>query len=238
MSYVDIAILIIILLSALIGFKRGFTRELVSCVGFIVCLILAYFLKNPVSALMYEHLPFFSFGGIIKGVIVVNILVYEVLAFILVFFGLSLLLKVVQLITNIFEKILTLTIILGIPSKLLGMVLGAIKGTLISFIILFVLALPIFNTNYINESKICKAILNYTPILSQVTDKTKVVFDEFKELKDKYNGSDTNQFNLDALDLFLKYDIIDIDSADKLYLAGKFKLVNNVDEVLQKYRKG
>lgn len=237
MSYVDIAILIIILLSALMGFKRGFTRELVSCVGFIVCLILAYFLKNPVSAFMYEHLPFFAFGGIIKGVIVLNILVYEVLAFLLVLFILSLLLKIVNLITNIFEKILTATIIFGIPSKLLGMILGAIKGTILSFIVVFILSLPIFNTNYLNDSKICKGILNYTPILSQVTNKTKIVFDEFKSLKDKYDGTDTNQFNLDALDLFLKYDIIDIESADKLYNAGKFKLVNNVESVLDKYRK-
>ena len=73
MKIVDIVILIIILLGAVIGFKRGFTRSLVSALGFIVIAILAYFLKNPLSILLYENLPFFKFGGILKGVTVLNI---------------------------------------------------------------------------------------------------------------------------------------------------------------------
>lgn len=238
MSLIDIAILILILFGALIGFKRGFTRELVDCVGLIACLVLAYLFKNPVSMFFYNHLPFFTFGGIIKGVTVLNILVYEVLAFLITFSIFRIILSVIKLVTKVFEGILKATIILGIPSKILGAIIGAIKWVIISYIVLFVLALPIFNTNYINESKICSKLLNYTPILSNITDKTLTVFNEFSLLKDKYDNKDidVNQFNLDALDLFLKYDVIDIASADNLYQKGKFKTIQNIDSVLNKYR--
>ena len=34
----------------------------------------------------------------------------------------------------------------------------------------------------------------------------------------------------------LKYRIIDVNSADKLYKKGKFKTINNIESVLDKYR--
>lgn len=237
MSIVDIVVIILILLGAAVGFKRGFTRQLVECIGFIVCLVLAYLLKNPVSSFLYEYLPFFTFGGVVKGVIVLNILVYEVLAFLIVFSILKIALSLVKMLTGAFEGLLNATIILGIPSKILGAILGGIEWTIISFITIFVLSLPIFNNNFINDSVICKDILTYTPILSPITSKTVTVFNEFSSLKDKYqDNTNVNQFNLDALDLFLKYDIIDIDSANKLYSSGKFNTITNVDTVLDKYK--
>ena len=71
MSILDIIIIIFILLGALVGFKRGFTRELVEAVGFFAVVILAYLLKNPLSVFFYEHLPFFKLG-ILKGVEILN----------------------------------------------------------------------------------------------------------------------------------------------------------------------
>ena len=45
-----------------------------------------------------------------------------------------------------------------------------------------------------------------------------------------------NEFNLKGLDLFLKYDVITVESTDKLIKSGKLK-IDGVDEVLDKYRK-
>ena len=73
MNGFDAAIILILIMGAVVGFKRGFTYEVVSTVGFFLVLILAYFLKNPLSVFLYEHLPFFKFGGIFKGVTVLNI---------------------------------------------------------------------------------------------------------------------------------------------------------------------
>ena len=83
MSIVDILIIIFLVFGALLGFKRGVFRELVSALGFILSVIFAFLLKGPVSNFLYEHLPFFNFGGIFKGVSVLNIIVYEVIAFLI-----------------------------------------------------------------------------------------------------------------------------------------------------------
>ena len=60
----DIIIIMIILFGAIVGFKRGIIKQSVITVGMIFVLILSFILKNPVSSIMYEHLPFFSFGGL------------------------------------------------------------------------------------------------------------------------------------------------------------------------------
>lgn len=238
MNIVDLIIIIIIAFGAIIGFKRGFTRSLVSAVGFIVITILAFLLKNPVSVFLYENLPFFKFAGIIKGVTVLNIALYELLAFIIVLAILGILLKVLMIATSIFEKILNATIILGIPSKIAGAIVGVLQYFVIVFVALYVVSLPIFNINIINESKMKDKILNNTPILSNIVDDSMKVVNEFTTIKDKYedNNSNAEQFNKEVLNLFLKYDIVKVESVDKLVEKEKLQ-INNIEEILSPYRK-
>lgn len=239
MKIVDIVILIIILLGAVIGFKRGFTRSLVSALGFIVIAILAYFLKNPLSILLYENLPFFKFGGILKGVTVLNIALYELLAFVIVLAILGVALKILMVATSVFEKILKMTIILGIPSKIMGAVVGALEAFVIVFISLYALSLPIFNISIVNDSNWKDIILNKTPILSAFSKDTMQVIDEFASIKEKYkdNNKNAEEFNKEVLDLFLKYDVVKVSSIDKLVEKGKLQ-INNIEEILMKYREG
>ena len=128
MSIIDIIVLIFLGFGALLGFKRGFTRQLVSLIGIFVIIVLSFIFKNPVSVFLYKNLPFFNFGGIFKDITVLNILVYEILAFIIVFLLLTVVFRVLLKVTKIFEKILTVTIILGIPSKILGSILGVLES--------------------------------------------------------------------------------------------------------------
>ena len=234
---IDLILIIFIILGFFVGVKRGFTRELVSVVGFIVCIILAFLLKNPIAAFLYDHLPFFSFGGLLKGVTALNILLYEVVAFLITLSLLGIVLNILKFATNIFEKFLNATIILGIPSKILGGILGALEWIVISYIVLFILALPVFNTKVSSESILYKSLTPIASKFSKDINNTLVVFEEFKNLKDEYsNSNDTNQFNLDSLDLMLKYHIIDVESATKLYNKGKFKTIYNIESVLNKYK--
>ena len=136
MNIVDVIIILLIFSGALLGFKRGFTRQLVSLGSFFATVILAFLLKNPVSILLYEHLPFFKFGGILKGVTVLNIALYEVIAFFIMVLLISLLFKVLTIVTNLFEKILKMTIILSIPSKIAGAIVGVIESYIWVFILL------------------------------------------------------------------------------------------------------
>ena len=238
MNIVDLIIIIVILFGAVIGFKRGFTKSLVSAVGLIAIVIIAFLLKNPVSTVLYEHLPFFQFGGVIKGVTVLNIALYELLAFVIVLAVLGIVLKILMIATSIFERILTLTIILGIPSKILGAIIGALEWFILVFIGLYVLNMPVVNVKEIDNSTLAPKILNNTPILSGVIKDTNDVINEFASIKDRYTDKnvDTNEFNKETLDLFLKYNVVSVDSVDKLIKDNKLK-IDGIDEVLVKYRK-
>lgn len=222
---IDIIILIFIAFGFLIGFKRGFTRELVSFIEIFVIIVLSFILKNPISVFFYNNLPFINFGGFFKDITVINILFYEVLAFIVVFFTLTIIFKILLAITKIFESILTATIILGIPSKILGGILGIIQYIVYTFIILYILSLPMFNINL--NSKVANTILTKTPFLNKICDTTLIVFDEISNLKDEYNSTNNvNEYNQKVLNIMIDNNVITKDNASKLIKSGKLKGVN------------
>lgn len=235
MSVIDISIIILIIFGGLLGFKRGFTKQLLSFVGFLAVIVLAFVLKNYISVLMYENLPFFPFGGVLKGVTVLNIALYEMIAFFLVLALLMFILRLLLFASGVFETVLNFTIILGIPSKILGAIIGMLEVYVITFIALYVLSLPTWNLSVINDSKYKDKILNNTPILSGYVDKTMSVFDEFAVLKDKYKEADNaNQFNYETLDLFLKYQVVTVESVKKLDEKNKIQ-IDNLHVILEKY---
>lgn len=226
MGIVDIVILILIAFGALLGFKRGFTRELVSLIGIFAIIIISFILKNPISVFLYNNLPFINFGGIFKDVTVINILVYEVIAFFIVFFVLTIVFRLLLTLTKVFERVLTLTIILGIPSKILGAILGIIQSIIYIFIVLYILHLPTFNISIVNDSKLANGILNKTPILTNICDKTLSTFNEIIELKNEYESSDNvTEFNQKALNIMIEKKVITKENAQKLIDKGKIKNV-------------
>lgn len=226
MSIVDIIIIIFLAFGALLGIKRGFTRQLVSLVGVFAIIILSYILKNPISIILYKNLPFFNFGGIFKDITVLNILLYEAIAFFIVFFVLFVAFRILLSITKIFEKILSATIILGIPSKILGAILGVIESLVYVFIALYILSLPMFNSDFIKDSKLSNLILTKTPILHIVCDKSIKVFDEIVTLKDEYKNTDNmKEFNQKTLNIMIDNKVITKENANELIKSGKIKNV-------------
>ena len=237
MNIVDVLIILIIIAGGVSGFKKGFTREFVSFVGIFLVVILSFLLKNPVSSFLYEHLPFFNFGGLFKGITSLNILLYEVIALLIVMSVLIIILKITTMVTKVFETLLKFTIILGIPSKLLGMVVGFVEGFVWVFIGLYILNLPVFNIKEIEESKFKESILQNVPILSSLADDTVKVIEEFTDLKNQYDDTniDSNEFNLKTLNVFLKYNVITVESVEKLEEKGKLK-IEGLDKLLNEYR--
>jgi uncharacterized membrane protein required for colicin V production len=237
MSIVDAIIILIILSSAFLGFKRGFTKELVCFLGFFAIIILAFILKNPLSTILYEYLPFFKFSGLFKGATSLNIILYEVISFFIVVSILLIIFKVIMFATTIFEKLLKATILLGLPSKILGLIVGIIEGITWSFIILYILSLPLFNIDVVNKSKIKDLILNNTPILSVMTQDTIKASKEFNELKEEYkkdNNMKSEEFDLKTINILLKYKIVSIDSINTLIKKDKIN-IKNIETILDKY---
>lgn len=231
MGVVDFIIIILILSGFVIGWKNGFTKQLISTVGLIVLLALSYVIKNPLSALMYKYLPFFDFGGSFKGVQVLNVFIYEFLAFLIILSILQTVFKILLNTSTLFENILKHTIILGIPSKLLGGLIGCIENFVVTFIILFFLNLPFINIPMVRESNLSNFMLNHTPVLSNVCNDALIVFDEIRVLKHEYesNKSNKDEFNSKVLTVMVKHNVISKENIDYLISVGKIKYVEYGD---------
>ena len=138
--------------------------------------------------------------------------------------------------TGLIDSLFEASSHLGSLSKILGAIAGVLEYYVIAFLILYVLALPVFNIKELKESKVNNFILKETPLLSSMCAKSLTVIDEFATLKDKYDLTENaSEFNLEALDLFLKYDVISVENVDKLVANNKLK-IDNIESVLIKYR--
>ena len=129
-----------------------------------------------------------------------------------------------------------MTIILGIPSKILGMVVGLVEGFVWVFILFYIVSLPLFNFKEVNDSKMMGPVLKNTPILSSFTKDFKVALEELSDLKEEYkNEGNKEKFNYDTLNILLKYKIVTTESIEKLNEKGKLK-IENVNTLLNLYR--
>lgn len=237
MSIVDALIILIILACGVVGFKKGVIKQLVSTVGFVLVVVLAFYLKNPLAEFLSLHLPFFTFGGAFANVTSFNIILYQLISFILVIVILQTVLNVLIKISGIIEKVLRFTIILGIPSKILGFIVGLIEGFIIVFLILFVLRQPGFNLKIFDDSKLTNPILNSTPILSQVAGNFIDAVNDLTELGNDYyeQEMDENTLNLKSIDVMLEHKIVTPNYIIKLVDADKINIVG-IDSVVNKYR--
>lgn len=235
MNIVDVVIILIILCGAAIGFKRGVIKELVMTVGFLLVFVISFYLKNPVAELLSAFLPFFEFSGVIKGVTVLNIILYQMVAFLIVFSIIMVIFKILLTISGVIEKILKFTIILGIPSKILGAIVGAIEGFIIAFVVVFVLNQPMLDVGIIQSSKYKDKILD-TPILTNIVSSVGDTINDVYQLmeSDKYK-KDKDAFNREAIDIMLEHKMISAGYVEKLIDYGKLK-VPGIDSVLNEYR--
>ena len=237
MNVLDIAIIVLILLGAIIGFNRGFLSEFLSFSGMVIVIIAAFIFKNSLSIYLYKHLPFISFPGLLSGISVVNILFYEVVAFFIIAIVLYIILKAAVLLTNLMQKLFDGNFVISFPNKLAGAALGLIEHFVLVFIALYVLSLPFFDINIVKNSKVRMVILEKTPVLNVYVKGAVKVGSDFWDLAEKYrNKDDLETLNLETLDLLLKYKVTDVDSIDYLVDQNKIQ-INNIESVLLKYRK-
>ena len=221
LNIVDIIILLFILLGGLIGFKEGVIKRLTSFIGLILVVVLSFILKNHLSVFFYENLPFFDFWGVFKGIQVLNIVFYEMLSFVIIASVLMLVYKVIVGLTGIIEKILKATVILSIPSKILGFIVGMLETYIWVYLFLFILTLPVFNIKDVYDSKVSTFIISETPILSKYTGKTIDIYHDLYDIIDNRENKSNTEVNEEAMKVMLKYEIITPESARKLVDKNK-----------------
>ena len=114
--------------------------------------------------------------------------------------------------------------------------MGAIEAYFYLFIILYVLNLPVVKFDMLDDSKYANFILNNTPVLTGLADKTLQIYHEVYDLIDNRNGKSNAVINREALELMLENEAISTDSVNKLLEKNKID-VDNTDFV-KKYEGG
>lgn len=221
MNVVDIIIIALLVIGGIAGFKAGVIKKLTDFIGMFVVIILAFYLKNYISVIMYENLPFFNFFGLINGIDSLNILLYEVIAFLIVFIVLLFVLKIILMVTGLIEKVLKATIILSIPSKILGFVVGIIEMYVYIFLILVITTLPIFDSSFLDNSKMSNFILDNTPVLSSVSEEIINIYDEVYDILDDRKSKSDEELNEEILRVLIDKNVITKDSVKKLVNKNK-----------------
>ena len=140
--------------------------------------------------------------------------------------------QIILSITGLFEKLLRITIIFGIPSKILGFIFGLIEGYVISFVILFFLTQPALSFDLFINSKYCNKILTSSPVLTNITGNTVELMTDIYNLKDE---KDSNTLNYKILDMMLDKDVVSYETVNELYNNQKLKF-EGIEEVLSKYK--
>ena len=220
----DVIIVFVIISFGLLGLARGVFKQLISSVGTVVIFILAFYLKNPIAKFLSINLPFWNFNGFAHGLTSLNILFYQLFAFLIVLAVLFLILELLMKLAEKIENALTMTVILGIPSKILGFIVGLIEGYVLIFIALFILSLPFWSFDFINNSKLKPVVLESSPILSKITKDTyNAGTDIYEEIK-KNSDNDRTKLNITIIKLLLKYNIVDKDYLKELRLHAKLNI--------------
>ena len=232
LGIVDAVIIVIIMSGAAYGFKNGFFKQTVFLIGTLICFILAYYLKDYLANFLSFNLPFLGVNGLVS----LNILIYQAISFFIILGLLGFLFGFILKAVNLFENILKATVILSIPSKILGLVVGLIEGYIIAFILVFLVKQPYVNLDIVHESKLADVIVNSSPGLSNIVNKSNDTAIEIYDLTFQYNETkDKDKFNRDSIDIMLNNGVITVSYMDKLIETNKIN-INGIDDVLNKYR--
>ena len=237
MSIIDIGIIIVLICFALVGWKRGIIKEAVSLVGLVLIFVIAYTFKEELGNWMCKFLPFFQFSGSIKGLVSINILLYQMIAFLIILSVLYTVYQIVLKISGLLQKLVNLTVILALPSKIGGAIIGFLQAYLIIFALLMIAIVPLKNVPIISESKLTNGIVSSTPILSSYTkDISNTVNDIYTLVDDIADEEITvNQANLQIIDTMLKYNVVSKKTVEQLQVLDKLDDVKGLDKVLKKY---
>ena len=229
----SVIIILLILLCGVLGSKRGILKELVIIVGTIVVFILSFFLKDFLAGFFCTYLPFFNFRIPLGNLISLNIIFYQLIAFLILVIIFRLILQILIDVTGIFSKIINATIILALPNKLLGFVVGLLEGYILLFIILNVIAIPMSGSELFMSSGVRSFIVNDTPVLKDCLGGLNYAIEDVLSLSSK---DDRNTNDLKVIDIMLKYKTVSVEFMDNVKETGKLDDISGLDGVIDKYR--
>lgn len=231
MNILDGIIIILFVLGILYGDKKGFINGALSLVGLIVIITFSFIFHGLIAETLLKGMPFLKFSGACKGITSLNILFYEGIGFLLIFFFLLSILGIVLKITGVLQKVIDYSIVLTLPSKILGVLVGFVNALIVIFILLFVLLNINSTRKYVHESKVASFIMERTFVLSNVTGKYYDSTDEINGIIEdcKKEKSDKKVCNANVANTLIKYRIVSKNEVIELIESGKLKNIRKGD---------
>ena len=230
MNIMSVVIILIVLLYVALGFKHGVIKTGVSLIGTIAILVVSFVLKDIVANFLMEHLPFFNFGGIFEGITSINILMYEMISFIVVFVVLYCVLNILLTLSGLIETLLKLTIVLAIPSKILGALLGLLEGVIVAFLVSFVFLHLAPTEKYVMDSKLAIVLLERTPFIGRMTTSTTLALEDINKIVNSLKEDDNrSEANYKVLHQMIYWKVITVEQAQKLINDKKIEFENDVE---------
>ena len=139
------------------------------------------------------------------------------------------LLNILLTLSGLIEKLLKLTVILAIPSKILGALLGLIEGILVSFLLCFVFLHLAPTEKYVMDSKLAIVLLERCPFIGRMTTSTTLALEDINNivnnLKEDDNRSDAN---FKVLHQLIYWKVITVDEAQALIDNKKIVFDNEI----------
>lgn len=237
MNLLDVFIIMIFLSFFVMGFKNGVIREVVNLVGIILVLVVSYLLKDWIGYYLCIYAPFFEFSGALKGFSSFNILMYQGISFFIVFGVLLSIYAMIVKTSALIQKIVNLTIILILPSKILGGIVGILKGWLLLFMSLIILMIPFGSSSFIRESSLTKKILYQTPVISNYTGKfmnsLKDVYEMVHQVRKKKITS--TEADIKSIKIMLDYKMVNRKTVETLLEKNKLANKEEIQSLLNQY---
>ena len=238
MSILDVIIILIILMFGAVGYKKGVIKEGVSLIGTILVFIISYMFKGVIGNELCKFLPFFNFSGKLEGLVSLNIIIYQLAGFFILFSVLFIVYHIVMFVGKVLQKIIDVTLILTIPSKLAGCIVGLVKGYIIIMIVLLVLVLPLKNSDLCKNSYLMDIMLYKTPIISTYTSDITNSISEVSDLVIKIDKKQisVDEANIEIVKSTLKYKVIDKHTLEQVIVLDKLKSVKGIDKYYEEIR--
>ena len=227
-TILDIIIIVLFIIAAIGGYKKGIIKEIISFIGAIIIFIISYKLKGITGEFLCTILPF-----IVEDLVSINIILYQIIGFFLTFGILTFLFNMFLGLLKFFDDLLEKIKLLSIPLKIIGAVVSILQMYLFVFIMLIIVMIPFRNKDFVKNSMFTEKIVYNTPVLSEGSKKIINVLDEIiaidKEISDKKITK--NEGNLKIIELLLKTEMVDKEEIMDLYNNGRIKEIEELDNI-------
>lgn len=235
MNIFSVIVILLIILSGVMGLKKGFLKESVVFIGTILVYIISFLLKDKIGLVLCKWFPFFSFDGLQT----LNILVYQLIAFVFIATILFSIATIIFKLTGIIQKLVDITIILTLPSKILGFIFGILEGYIVMFLILIILAIPLRNVELFKESTVVTKIMYNSPILSKTLGGVPKTIEDILDVTTEIQKTDynKNKVALDIMKIELDHNIISKEDTLDLIERSKLDKVQGIKSFVKNYNK-